>query len=53
MVMEDGLIPGGGHRMQYTDQVPQKCTLKTSMILLTNTTPINLKSESILTGKMI
>ena len=28
--------------VQYTDQVSQKCTLETYMILLTNVTPMNL-----------
>ena len=32
---------GGGHTMQYADNVSWKCTLETYMILLTNVTPIN------------
>ena len=42
MVMEDDLTLGGGHIVQYTDRVSQKYTLETSIILLTNATPINL-----------
>ena len=33
MVTEDGLTLGGGHTVQYTDQVPWKCTLETFIIL--------------------
>ena len=40
--MEEDLTLGGGHTMQYTDRASQKHTLETSMILLTNVTPINL-----------
>ena len=36
---------GGEHRMQYTDDVLQKCTLETYVILLTYVTPINNKIE--------
>ena len=32
VVMEDGLTLGGGHTMQYTDHVAQKCTLETYVI---------------------
>ena len=39
MVMGDGQIWGGGHTVQYTDLVSQKCTLEIS---LTDVTPINL-----------
>ena len=42
MMTEDGLTVGGEHTVQYTDSISQKCVLKTSMILLTNATPINL-----------
>ena len=42
MVTEDGLTLGGGHTIQYTDQLSQKCALETYVILLTNVTPINL-----------
>ena len=42
MVMEDDLTLGGGHTMQYTDHVSQKCALELYIILLTNITPINL-----------
>ena len=41
MVMEDDLTLGGGHTLQYTDDVSQKCTLETYMILLANASPIN------------
>ena len=42
MVTENDLALGGGHTMQYTDHVTQKCTLETYIILLNNVTPINL-----------
>ena len=42
---EEGLILGGRHTMQYTDHVPQNCTLETYMVLLSNVTPINLIKE--------
>ena len=42
MAKEDDLTLGGGHTMQYTDHVSQKCPLDTYMVLLTNVTPINL-----------
>ena len=42
MVMEDDLTLSGGHTVQYTDLVLQKCAVETYMILLTNVTPINL-----------
>lgn len=42
MVMEEDLILGGGHIVQYTDNVSQNCTPKTYIILLTNDTTINL-----------
>ena len=41
MVMEGDQIWGGEHTIQYTDDVLQKCTPETYMILLTNVTPIN------------
>ena len=41
MVTKD-LTLGGGHTMQYTDDVSQKCTLEICMILLTNITSIHL-----------
>ena len=51
--MEGDLTLGGGHRVQYTDLVSQKCTLETYLIALTNVTPINLiekeKEKSIVT----
>ena len=46
MVMGDGLTLGGGHTMQHTDLVSQKCTLETYMILLTTVNPINLNFEN-------
>ena len=42
VVTEDGLTLGGGHTVQHTDLVSQKCALETYMILLTNVTLINL-----------
>ena len=42
MVMKGDLTVVGGHRMQYTDHVSQKCILETYIILLNNVTPINL-----------
>ena len=42
MVMEDGLILGGGNTVKCTDILSEKYTLKTYMILLTNVNPINL-----------
>ena len=42
MVTEDGLTLGGGHALQCTYHVSQKCALETYMILLTNVSPINL-----------
>ena len=42
MMMEDDLTLSGGHTVQYTDLVLQKCAVETYMILLTNVTPINL-----------
>ena len=42
MVKEDDLTLGEGHSVQHTDHVPQKCTLETYMILLTNVTEIHL-----------
>ena len=41
LVMED-LTLGGGHTMQYTDAVSQKCTLETYIFLLTNVTSTHL-----------
>ena len=46
MVMEEDLTLGGGHTMQYTDHILNKCTLDTYMILLTNVTTINLILKS-------
>ena len=40
--MEGDLPWGGEHTIQYTDNVLQKCTLETYIILLTNVTLINL-----------
>ena len=40
-VKEDDLTLGGGHTMQYTGHVSQKCTLEIYIILLTNGTTIN------------
>ena len=42
MVKGDDLTLGGGHPMQYTNNVSYKCTLDIYMILLTNVIPINL-----------
>lgn len=42
MVVGDGLALGDGHAVQCTDLVSQECALETSMVLLTNVTPINL-----------
>lgn len=36
------LTLGGGHAMQYADNVPQKCMLETYVTLLTSVTPIRL-----------
>ena len=43
MGTDDVLTLGGGHTVQYTDLVPQKCIciLETYKILLTNVTSIN------------
>lgn len=38
MVTEEDLTLGGGHTVQYTDNVSQNCTLKTYIILLSNIT---------------
>ena len=46
MVTEDDLTLCGGHRMQYTECILQKCTLETYVILLSNATPINLNKKS-------
>ena len=42
MMMEDKFTVSGRHTIQYTDQVSQKCTPETYMILLTNIAAINL-----------
>ena len=42
MLTEHDLTFGGGHTVQYTDHVLQKCTLETYMTLLTNVIPKNL-----------
>ena len=42
MMMEDDWTLGGGHTIQYTDNVSQNCTFETYIILLTNVTSINL-----------
>ena len=42
MVMEDDLTLGGGHTVQYTDDVSQNYTLETCIISSTNVTPTNL-----------
>ena len=39
-VMED-LTWGGGHTIQYTDDVLLSCTLETYIISLTNVNPLN------------
>ena len=39
MVTEDELTLGGGHTMQYTDDVPQEHTLETSTVTLAKATP--------------
>ena len=41
MVTEGDLALGGEHMIQHTDDVLQKCTSETRVILLTNVTPIN------------
>ena len=41
MVMGDVTL-GGGHTMQYTDYVSQKCVLEAYIIELTSVIPINL-----------
>ena len=41
MVVERDLTLGGKSMMQYANYVLQNCTLKTSMVLLSNVTPIN------------
>ena len=41
MVMNGYLTLGGGHRMWYTHDILQSCTLENCIILLTNATPIN------------
>ena len=46
MVKEDGVTLGGGHIVQYTDHVSQKCTVETYMILVTNVTTIIKKIPS-------
>ena len=33
MVTEGDLTLGGGHKIQYTDHVPEKCALETYIIL--------------------
>ena len=38
MVTDGDVTLGGGHTMQYTNHVSQKCTLETYIILLTNVT---------------
>ena len=38
MVVEEDLTLGGGHTMQYTDDVSHKCTLETYVTLLTSVT---------------
>ena len=45
MVKEDDLTLGGGHTMQYTDYLSQKCRLETYMTLLTNASQIYLIKE--------
>ena len=40
MMLED-VILGGEYTMQYTDDVIQKYTLETYIILLTSVTPVN------------
>ena len=39
--MEGDLTWGGEHTIQYTDDVLQKCTPESCIILLTNVTPIH------------
>ena len=41
MVTKD-LILGGGHTMQYSDDISEKCTLETYIVLVTNVNSINL-----------
>ena len=45
MVTED-LTLGGGHVVQYTNDVSQNCTLETHVILLATVTPVNLIKNS-------
>ena len=42
MLTEDDLTLGGGHTMQYIDDISQNCTLGTYIIVLTNVAPVNL-----------
>ena len=42
MVVQHDLTLGGGHTMQCTDPVSQRCTLETCTVLLANVTPIHL-----------
>ena len=41
MAIERDLTLGGEHTIQCTDDVLQKCTHETYILLLTNVTPIN------------
>lgn len=43
--MEGGLTEGGESTLQYADDVSQKCTLETCIILLANITPIRLTEK--------
>ena len=44
MVMTEDLNLGGGHRMQYTDDVSENCILETYIIVLTSVKSINFKT---------
>ena len=46
-MMTDYLTLDGGHTIQNTDLVSQKCTLEAYMTLLTNVTPIHLIRKAI------
>ena len=44
MVMTEDLNLGGGHTMQYTDDVSENCILETYIIVLTSVKSINFKT---------
>lgn len=45
MITEGGLTLSGGHTIQRTGDVAEKCTLDTYMSLLTNATPIHVMKK--------